>query len=126
MFSTISNFLASAPARTPTSSPITPSKNVICGGRCPLFDPSNLRINSREDIVTFIINIAKILSYVAVPIAVIMIIYTGITAIFGIEKNPLAAIVRILIGLAVVILAYTITAGFSDVLTGTVDLNKLF
>ena len=120
------NFLASAPARTPVNSPIAPSKNIICGGKCPLFDPSNLRINSREDIVTFIINIAKILSYVAVPIAVIMIIYTGITAILGINKEPLKSIVTILIGLAIVILSYTVTSGFSDVLTGTVDLNKLF
>lgn len=126
MFNTLATFLASSPTRTPVPTPITPSKNIICGGKCPLFDPANLRINSREDIVTFIINIAKILSYVAVPIAVIMIIYTGITAILGINKEPLKSIITILIGLAIVILAYTVTAGFSDVLTGTVDLNKLF
>jgi TrbC/VIRB2 pilin len=124
MFTQLVNFIAAAPTR---QSPIAPSKNVICGGRCPLFDPSSFRINSREDIVTFVINVAKLLSYIAVPIAVIMIIYTGITAIFQIEKNPLAAIVRILIGLAIVILAYTLTAGFSDVLTNTsLNVNTLF
>ena len=122
MLNTLTNFLAVAP----NNKPLTPDKSIICSGRCPLFDPSSFRINSREDIVQFIINIAKILTYIAVPIAVIMIIYTGITAIFGIEKNPLAAIVRILIGLAVVILAYTLTSGFSDVLTGSIDVNKLF
>jgi type IV secretory pathway VirB2 component (pilin) len=123
MLNIINNFLASAPT---TNRPLVPGKNIICSGKCPLFDPSSFQVNSREDIVRFIINIAKILTYIAVPIAVIMIIYTGITAIFGIEKNPLAAIVRILIGLAVVILAYTLTSGFSDVLTGSVNINQLF
>jgi type IV secretory pathway VirB2 component (pilin) len=124
MINTLNNFLASAPSN---NRPLVPDKSIICpNGRCPLFDPSSFKINSREDIVQFIINIAKILTYIAVPIAVIMIIYTGITAIFGIEKNPLAAIVRILIGLAVVILAYTLTSGFSDVLTGSININQLF
>jgi type IV secretory pathway VirB2 component (pilin) len=123
MFYTLSNFLASAPA---INKPLVPGKNIICSGKCPLFDPSSFTINSREDIVKFIINIAKILTYVAVPIAVIMIIFTGITAILGINKEPLKSIVTILIGLAVVILAYTLTSGFSDVLTGTIDLNRLF
>ena len=119
--SSIGNFLASAPNRS-----YIPSKQVICGGKCPLFDPSSFNIQSKEDIVRVIINLARVATYIAVPIAVVMIVYTGIMGILGLEKELPKAIVRILIGLAVIILSYTLTSGFADVLTSGIDINKLF
>jgi TrbC/VIRB2 pilin len=110
----------------PTNGNLTPTKNIICGGRCPFID-SAFNFTSRDDIATFIIGFARFLTYLAVPIAIIMIIYNGILMIFGAAGDkPWQPILNVIIGLAIVILAYTFTAGFSDILSTGIDLKRIF
>ena len=103
---------------------LTPTKNLICGGKCPFLD-STFRFNNREEIVGFIIAFAKFFTYLAVPIAIVMIIFSGFKLLFGLGGDkPLQPFINIIIGLTIVILAYTFTAGFSDFLSNGV--TKLF
>ncbi len=102
-----------------------PSKQAICGGKCPLFD-GTFNLTSKEDLTRFIISFAKFLTYLAVPIAIIMIVWTGVMVIIGQVKNPLTAIINIFVGLAIVVLAYTVTSGFADVLSNGIDVASLF
>jgi hypothetical protein len=115
------NFLASEPNKS-----YLPSKQIICGGKCPLLDTSSFNIQSKEDIVRVIINLARVAAYIAVPIAVVMIIFTGVKAMVLPEQKPLQAIVTILIGLGIILLSFSLTSGFSDLLTSGIDINKLF
>ena len=101
---------------------LVPSRQIICGGKCPFFD-GTFNFTSRQEIATFVIAFARFLTYLAVPIAIIMIIFTGFRIIFGLAKP--FDLLNILIGLGIVILAYTFTSGFSEVLTNGVDLNSL-
>lgn len=102
-----------------------PSRQVICGGKCPLFDGS-FNLTSKEDLTRFVISFAKFMTYLAVPIAIIMLVWTGVMVIIGQVKNPITAIINIFVGLAIVVLAYTITGGFADILTAGIDVTSLF
>jgi TrbC/VIRB2 pilin len=101
---------------------LIPSRQIICGGKCPFFD-GNFNFGSKQDITNFIIAFARLLTYIAVPIAIIMIIIAGFKLIFGMADYK--AILNIVIGLAIIILAYTLTSGFAEILTNGVDINAL-
>jgi TrbC/VIRB2 pilin len=102
-----------------------PTRQEICGGKCPLFD-GTFNLNSKEEVTQFVISFAKFMTYLAVPIAIIMLVYTGVMVIIGQVKNPISAIINIFIGLAIVILAYTFTGGFAEFLTNGIDVTTLF
>jgi hypothetical protein len=104
---------------------LLPSKQLICGGKCPLFD-GTFNLSSKEEITVFVISFARFMTYLAVPVAIIMIVYTGFLVIIGQVKEPIGAIINIFVGLAIVILAYTFTGGFADVITNGVDLSSVF
>jgi hypothetical protein len=113
------NFMISATRQ------IAPSKEIICGGKCPFFD-GEFNFSNKEDIVNFVLAFARLASYVAVPIAVIMLIWTGFMVIIGQVKNPLMAIANIFIGLALIVLAYTFTGGFTEILQNGIDIKGFF
>jgi Na+-transporting methylmalonyl-CoA/oxaloacetate decarboxylase beta subunit len=102
---------------------LIPSRQIICGGKCPFFD-GTFNFTSKQDITTFIIAFARLLTYIAIPIAVIMIVVNGFLLIFGIVKDY-KPFLNIAIGLAIIILAYTVTGGFAEILTNGVDINNL-
>jgi TrbC/VIRB2 pilin len=103
---------------------LIPSRQIICGGKCPFFD-GTFNFGSKTDITNFIIAFARLLTYIAVPIAVIMLIYTGFRILVGAEDKPLNAVINIFIGLGIVILAYTFTGGFAEIISNGVDINSL-
>jgi hypothetical protein len=101
---------------------LIPSKQIICGGKCPFFD-GTFNFGSKTDITNFIIAFARLLTYIAVPIAVVMIIFSAFRLIFaGGDYKPF---LNIIVGLAIIILAYTFTSGFAEILTNGVDINGL-
>jgi ABC-type multidrug transport system permease subunit len=100
---------------------LIPSRQIICGGKCPFFD-GTFNFTNKQEIATFVISFARFLTYLAVPIAIIMIIYSAFRLFFGGDFKPF---INIVIGLAIIILAYTLTSGFAEVLTNGVDLNSL-
>jgi TrbC/VIRB2 pilin len=102
---------------------LIPSRQIICGGRCPFFD-GNFNFTSRQEIATFIISFARFLTYLAVPVAIIMIIYSAFRLLVGGLDN-FKPFLNIVIGLAIIILAYTLTSGFAEVLTNGIDINSL-
>jgi TrbC/VIRB2 pilin len=101
---------------------LIPSRQIICGGKCPFFD-GTFNFTSRQEITKFVIAFAQFLTYLAVPIAIIMIIYTGFRMIIG--QGKITDLINIFIGLGIVILAYTFTGGFAEILTNGVDINTL-
>jgi ABC-type multidrug transport system permease subunit len=101
---------------------LIPSRQIICGGKCPFFD-GNFNFTSKQEITNFVITFARFLTYLAVPIAIVMIIYSGFRIIFGLAEPK--ALINIIIGLAIIILAYTFTSGFAEILTNGVDINSL-
>jgi ABC-type multidrug transport system permease subunit len=103
------------------ASGLIPSRQIICGGKCPFFD-GTFNFGSKQEITTFIIAFARLLTYIAVPIAIIMIIYSAFRLFFGGDFKPF---INIIIGLAIIILAYTFTSGFAEILTNGVDINAL-
>jgi ABC-type multidrug transport system permease subunit len=103
------------------ATPLVPPRSIICGGKCPFFD-GTFNFTNKQEITTFIIAFARFLTYLAVPIAVIMIIYSAFRLFFGGDFKPF---INIVIGLAIIILAYTLTSGFAEILTNGVDLNNL-
>jgi ABC-type multidrug transport system permease subunit len=100
---------------------LIPSRQIICGGKCPFFD-GTFNFTNKQEIATFVIAFARFLTYLAVPVAIIMIIYSAFRLFFGGDFKPF---INIVIGLAIIILAYTLTSGFAEILTNGVDLNTL-
>ncbi len=108
---------ATTPVVTPTNSP-TPTKQVICGGSCPLID-STFSL-TKENITAFIIAFARFLTYIAVALSVLMIVFAGVQFIVGQREAGRKRLVSALIGLVVVIVAYTIIAFIVGFLQGDV------
>ncbi len=96
--------------------PDLPSQELICNGPCGLRD---FKITSSEDIARAIIKIASLMVYIAVPIAVIMLIWTGFLVLIGQIKNPLTAFLNIFIGLGVIVISFYLTDGFANIIKDT-------
>jgi hypothetical protein len=90
-----------------------PSQETICNGSCGLRD---FKIENSEDIAKAIIKIANLMVYVAVPVAVIMLIWTGFMVLVGQVQNPLTAIANIFIGLGIIVISFYLTDGFANVI----------
>jgi Type IV secretion system pilin len=105
---------------TGTNLPKVPSAQTICSGNCPI---TNTAPTSAPAIVTLIISIARFLSYIAVGIAVIVIIYGGYLYLNPTDAKGAEAGQRVLvqaaIGLAIALTAVTIVTILSQVLTGS-------
>jgi hypothetical protein len=104
---------ASISVEAQSNSNLFPGSRVICGGQCPLIDP-DFQFN-RENIVRFILNIARFMTYVGTALAVLFIVYGGalIVVDFGSGDRAKAGwncIRTSLIGLVIIITAYTIVA----------------
>lgn len=91
--------------------PSLPPEEVICNGPCGL---RNINVDNPENIATVIIRIANLLVYIAVPIAVIMLIWTGFMMLIGQVKNPITAILNIFIGLGIIVVSFYLTDGFAN------------
>ena len=92
--------------------PELPSQEIICNGPCGLRD---FKIDSPDDIAKAIMKIAQLMVYIAIPIAVIMIIWTGFMMLIGQIKNPLTAFLNIFIGLGIIVISFYLTDGFANI-----------
>ena len=102
--------------------PLVPSREIICSGTCPFFN-GRLQINSLDDVTQLILSVARLVTYFAVPISVVVIVYIGIMTIFGVITEPLKLVLNIAIGLALAILGVTFIAFYTDLLKSGINLN---
>jgi len=98
-----------------------PSKDNICGGPCPLIDTTFTA--SKETIATFIISIARFITYIAAALAVLFIVIGALTIITDSgdgkrAKSGWSNIRSSIVGLIVVIVAYTIVALLGNLIQG--------
>jgi hypothetical protein len=103
-----------------SQSSFIPTKQAICGGSCPVID-SNFSF-TKESITNFILSLARFLTYIGGALAVLFIVYGGFLILtdFGDSKRSAAGwscIQSSIIGLLIIILAYTAVAFISSVLT---------
>lgn len=95
---------------------LTPSRELICGGSCPLFDSDfNFTI---ENLARFIVSIARFLTFLGVLLAVFFLVFAGIQFIIGKEEEAKENIRTTLIGLVIIIIAYTAVSLIVSLLQG--------
>jgi hypothetical protein len=97
--------LDSTTANLQPSAQLAPSGDVICGGPCPLFD-GDFDFD-RDSIAVFLIAFSQFLTFVGVALAVIFLVFAGIQYIFGKEEEAKKNIITTVIGLVIIIVAYT-------------------
>jgi hypothetical protein len=102
---------------------LVPSKSEICGGPCPLFD-SDFTFDS-EGIVTFLLFFARFLTYIGVGLAVLFLVIAGLQFITGNGDAAAINIKTTLIGLVVIIVAYTFVSLLTTLLVNG-DFGDLF
>lgn len=95
-----------------------PGEDLICGENgCPLISGSfNF---DREGIVTFLIAISRFLTIVGVGLAVLFLVWSGILYITGNSEKAQKGILNAIIGLLIIILAYTFVTILLSFLQGT-------
>ncbi len=84
---------------------LTPTKDAICGGPCPLVDEEF--IFDREQLLIFILSIARFLTFIGVGLAVLYMVFAGVQFIIGQKDKAKNNIITTLIGLVIIIVAYT-------------------
>ncbi len=88
---------------------------------CPTIDPQSLsNVRGKEDVARFIIRIANIVTYVVVALAVLMIVYGGFLMIIGQADTGWSIVKNCILGVIVVILAYTVVNIIGQVLQGNI------
>lgn len=93
------------PISVHAQSSLTPSKDQICGGPCPLVDAE---FNGDSDsLFSFVISFARFLTYIGVGLAVLFFVIAGIQYIIGRSEEGKSNLITTFIGLIVIILAYT-------------------
>jgi hypothetical protein len=108
LFASLALVPADAQTVTPNLQPtaqLTPSGDTICGGPCPLFD-GDFEFD-RDSIAIFLIAFSQFLTFVGVALAVVFLVFAGIQYIFGREEDAKKNIITTLIGLVIIIVAYT-------------------
>jgi hypothetical protein len=95
---------------------LTPTRELICGGSCPLFDTDF--VFTAENLARFIVSIARFLTFLGVFLAVFFLVFAGIQFIIGKEDEAKENIRTTLIGLVIIIIAYTIVSLIVSVLQG--------
>lgn len=98
-----------------------PSKDNICGGPCPLIDTTFTP--TKETIAVFIISLARFITYIAGALAVLFLVIAALTIMTdsGDGKRSKAGWANIrstIIGLVIVIVAYTIVALIGNLIQG--------
>lgn len=84
---------------------LTPSKDQICGGPCPLIDTEFQ--GDSDNLFNFVIFFARFLTYIGVGLAVLFFVIAGIQYIVGKSEEGKNNLITTFIGLIVIILAYT-------------------
>jgi len=114
---------AQTPAATDGTKAV-PGKSILCpGGNCPgIGSASPTRLTTTEGLGNFIIGIAQFLTFLAVALAVLMMVYGGIRYITsnGAEQATAgqAILTNAAIGLVIAIVAYTVVYLISQVVNG--------
>jgi amino acid transporter len=98
---------------------LAPGRDVICGGPCPLVD-GEFDFN-REGLVDFILSFARFLTFIGVALAVLFMVFAGVQYIFGKSEDAKSNIISTLIGLVIIIVAYT----FVVIVTSLLQSNAL-
>ncbi|MEM1312121.1 MAG: hypothetical protein AAGF07_01520 [Patescibacteria group bacterium] len=99
-----------------------PSSEIICGGSCPLIDGD---FNPTADsIANFILSLARFLTFVGGALTVLFIVYGGLLVMtdFGGGERSKAGwncIKTSIVGLVIIIVAYTVVAFIGSFLTGS-------
>lgn len=108
------------------TSSLLPDNNVICGsstgGNACAITGGEEFTGGREGVASFIIQIARLLTYIAGAIAVLFLVYGGVRYLTaqddGATKNARAIIQNAVIGLVIAIVAYSIVSIVSGLLSG--------
>lgn len=98
-----------------------PSSQTICGGPCPLID-TEFQFNATS-IANFIISIARFITFITGALAVLFIVFAGLLIVTdggdGKRSGQGWKIIRSsLIGLVIVILAYTLVSFVGNLIQG--------
>ncbi len=97
---------------------LTPSSDAICGGPCPLIDGSF--DFTQQGLVNFILSFARFLTFIGVALAVLFMVFAGVQYIFGKSEDAKQNIISTLIGLVIIIVAYTFVVIVSSLLQSNV------
>jgi hypothetical protein len=112
------------PAGGNTNSLIPGNSDICPNGNCPLgINPDNAP-TSRSGISQFIINIASFITFIAVAVAVLFMVYGGVTYITaGTEDGNVKGkqiLINATIGLVVAIVAYTIVSVIASIVNSDI------
>jgi hypothetical protein len=99
-----------------TTSRIAPSRSVICGGPCPLVD-TDFRAD-KDSVLSFIVAFARFITFIGVGLAVLFIVWSGIQFIIGRGEDAKKNLISTIIGLVVIIIAYTVVSIIVGLLQG--------
>jgi len=105
-----------------TNSDLTPSRTVICrGANCPVTGSQDFKNSDRNSVVRIIIDIARFITFVAVGLAILFMVWGGIRYITGGEDGATSGkklLINATIGLIIAIVAYTIVNIIAGLVTG--------
>jgi hypothetical protein len=110
-------------AQSTKSRELIPGKQTICGGKCPLVDTDFAF--TKENIASFILSIARFLTYISAALAVLFIVYGAFLIVVddgsGTRSGKGWKTIRSsIIGLILVIVAYTVVYFIGNLLQGNV------
>jgi len=101
---------------------IVPGKETLCQGSCPVGDPSTIS-GDRNSLATFIVGIARFLTFVAGALAVLFIVYGGLLFVTDNGDGSNAGkgktiVINALLGLVIAIAAYFIVDVVGNLASG--------
>lgn len=99
-----------------TTSRIAPSRSVICGGPCPLVD-TDFKAD-KDSVLAFIVSFARFITFIGVGLAVLFLVWSGIQFIIGRGEDAKKNLISTIIGLVVIIVAYTVVSIIVGLLQG--------
>ena len=99
-----------------TNSQIAPSKSVICGGPCPLIDTEFKA--DKDSVLAFIVSFARLITFIGVGLAVLFLVWSGVQFIIGRGEDAKKNLISTIIGLVVIIVAYTVVSLIVGLLQG--------
>ena len=101
---------------------LTPTRDVICtGASCPVTGGREFTGATRNSVVTIIIDIARFITFVAVGLAILFMVWGGIRYITGGDEGATSGkklLINATIGLIIAIVAYTIVNIIAGLVTG--------